>query len=48
MTDKREQGYWKTRLEKLRDENPPKEDDVCTMCGKFCAIKQVSEYFKSP
>ena len=30
-----------------RGENPPGESDVCTMCGKFCAIKQVREYFSS-
>ncbi|MBW1704240.1 MAG: phosphomethylpyrimidine synthase ThiC [Deltaproteobacteria bacterium] len=29
-----------------REKNPPAEDDVCTMCGKYCAIKQVREYFK--
>ena len=29
-----------------REKNPPEEDDVCTMCGKFCAIKQVRDYFK--
>ncbi|OQY43224.1 MAG: phosphomethylpyrimidine synthase [Desulfobacteraceae bacterium 4572_87] len=29
-----------------REQNPPEEDDVCTMCGKFCAIKQVRDYFK--
>ncbi|HIJ36763.1 MAG TPA: phosphomethylpyrimidine synthase, partial [Deltaproteobacteria bacterium] len=28
-----------------REKNPPSEDDVCTMCGKYCAIKQVREYF---
>jgi thiamine biosynthesis protein ThiC len=22
-------------------------DEVCTMCGKFCAIKMVREYFRS-
>lgn len=47
---------WNTQLElaidprkakRLRDENPPSEGDVCTMCGKFCAIKQVKEYFRS-
>ncbi|SPD76163.1 Phosphomethylpyrimidine synthase [uncultured Desulfobacterium sp.] len=27
-----------------RKQNPPSEDDVCTMCGKYCAIKQVREY----
>ncbi|MBN1106764.1 MAG: phosphomethylpyrimidine synthase ThiC [Deltaproteobacteria bacterium] len=34
------------RARKLREENPPAEGDVCTMCGKFCAIKQVKEYFE--
>lgn len=27
-----------------RERNLPKERDVCTMCGKFCAIKQVREF----
>ncbi|NVM25394.1 MAG: phosphomethylpyrimidine synthase ThiC [Desulfobacterales bacterium] len=30
---------------KYRQNRPPAEEDVCTMCGKFCAIKQVKEYF---
>ncbi len=30
-----------------RKENPPEESDVCTMCGKYCAMKQVGEYFES-
>ncbi|UCF73079.1 MAG: phosphomethylpyrimidine synthase ThiC [Deltaproteobacteria bacterium] len=30
---------------KYRQSRPPAEKDVCTMCGKFCAIKQVKEYF---
>jgi phosphomethylpyrimidine synthase len=30
---------------RYRDNRPPAEKDVCTMCGKFCAIKQVKEYF---
>jgi len=30
---------------KYRDNRPPAEKDVCTMCGKFCAIKQIKEYF---
>lgn len=33
------------KARRLREENPPAEGDVCTMCGKFCAIKQVKEYF---
>ena len=46
---------WETQMElaidpkkakKIRGDNPPQESDVCTMCGKFCAIKQVREYFE--
>ena len=33
------------KARKIREENPPGEDDVCTMCGKFCAIKTVKDYF---
>jgi phosphomethylpyrimidine synthase len=29
-----------------RKQSPPAEDDACTMCGKYCAIKQVKEYFE--
>ena len=36
-----------TKARKYREQNPPAEDDVCTMCGKYCAIKQVKEYFKN-
>ena len=35
------------KARRIRGENPPGEKDVCTMCGKFCAIKQVREYFNS-
>jgi len=34
------------KARKYRAENPPSEKDVCTMCGKYCAIKQVKEYFR--
>ena len=34
------------KAKKIRTENPPSDGDVCTMCGKFCAIKQVREYFQ--
>lgn len=33
------------KAKRYRAENPPAEKDVCTMCGKYCAIKQVKEYF---
>jgi phosphomethylpyrimidine synthase len=45
---------WETQLKlavdpekasRYREQSPPAEDDVCTMCGKYCAIKQVREYF---
>ena len=55
MSRARKNLDWKTQMklaidpEKAkwyRDQNPPAEDDVCTMCGKYCAIKQVREYFR--
>jgi phosphomethylpyrimidine synthase len=33
------------KARRMRAASPPREDDVCTMCGKYCAIKQVKEYF---
>ena len=33
------------KARRYRAQSPPSEDDVCTMCGKYCAIKQVREYF---
>ena len=57
MSEARKNLDWDTQLKlaidpkkanRLRAENPPREDDVCTMCGKFCAIKQVQAYFKHP
>jgi phosphomethylpyrimidine synthase len=35
------------KARRYRDQNPPAENDVCTMCGKYCAIKQVRDYFQS-
>jgi len=32
------------RARRMREERPPAEKDVCTMCGKYCAIKLVREY----
>jgi phosphomethylpyrimidine synthase len=38
------EGQIKTAIDpekarKIRNENPPTEDDVCTMCASFCSIK---------
>ena len=33
------------KARRYREQSPPAENDVCTMCGKYCAIKQVREYF---
>jgi phosphomethylpyrimidine synthase len=54
MSEARKRLDWETQMSlaidpvkarTLREASPPGEDDVCTMCGKFCAIKQVREYF---
>lgn len=54
MSEARKSLDWEAQLrfaidpekaQRYRSESPPTEDDVCTMCGKYCAIKQVKEYF---
>lgn len=54
MSIARKNLNWKKQIElaidpekakKYREQNPPTDNDVCTMCGKYCAIKQVSEFF---
>ena len=56
MAVARKELDWETQMQcaldpvkarRIRGDNPPGESDVCTMCGKFCAIKQVREYFSS-
>lgn len=34
-------------VEKERDSSPPEESDVCTMCGKFCAIKLLNKALRN-
>jgi phosphomethylpyrimidine synthase len=36
------------RARQMRQESPPTESDVCTMCGEFCAMKGMNEYLKKP
>jgi phosphomethylpyrimidine synthase len=31
-----------------RDSSLPEDADACTMCGKFCAVKGLKEYFSNP
>jgi phosphomethylpyrimidine synthase len=35
------------KARQFREESRPQTDEVCTMCGKFCAIKMVREFFRS-
>jgi phosphomethylpyrimidine synthase len=34
------------KARRYHDEGRSKVDDVCTMCGEFCAIKRVKDYFE--
>ena len=36
------------KARKFRSERPPQEDEVCTMCGEYCAIKLVRDFLKKP
>nr|MQY69319.1 thiamine biosynthesis protein ThiC [Bacillota bacterium] len=31
---------------KAKRYHPSLKEDTCTMCGKYCAIKKVKEYFR--
>jgi phosphomethylpyrimidine synthase len=33
------------KARRYREQSHPQEDEVCTMCGKYCAIKMVRQYF---
>ena len=52
MAEMRKKRNWKRQIElsidpelakKMREESKPKISDVCTMCGKYCAIKLVEK-----
>ncbi len=32
------------KAKNLRDSSPPQDQEVCSMCGEFCAIKGINEY----
>ncbi len=55
MARARKRLDWKRQIElsidpkgaaRRREASQPKDSEVCTMCGEFCAIKVVREYFK--
>jgi phosphomethylpyrimidine synthase len=55
MSKARKNFDWKKQIElsivpekakRYHEEGRSKEDDVCTMCGEFCAIKRVQDFFK--
>lgn len=35
------------KVRRMREERRPIEDEVCTMCGSFCAIKVVNNFMKN-
>ncbi|MDD3627691.1 MAG: phosphomethylpyrimidine synthase ThiC [bacterium] len=55
MSDARIRFDWKKQISlsidpekfsNMRKDSKPADQDVCTMCGKFCAMKQLKEYLK--
>ena len=57
MSKARKNFDWKKQIElsidpekakRYHDEGKSKEDDVCTMCGEFCAIKKLKDFFEIP
>ncbi len=36
------------KAKRYHEEGKSKSDDVCTMCGEFCAMKRVREFFEIP
>jgi len=55
MGERRRELDWEGQLalcidretaESIRKKSPPRDPDVCTMCGPYCSIKGVNEFFK--
>jgi len=55
LTKARKSRNWKRQIElaidpkwarRLRAESEPKLSDICTMCGEYCSIKLVKEFFE--
>lgn len=39
-----ELAMWPDDAKAIRDKRPPEEEDTCTMCGNYCAIKIVNQW----
>jgi phosphomethylpyrimidine synthase len=35
------------RAQRMREDSSPRESEVCTMCGEFCAIRMVRDFLKN-
>ena len=55
MSEARHDLNWDTMMElaidpdlarEIRAKSLPEEEDTCTMCGQFCAVKRISEMLK--
>ena len=56
LTNARKARDWKRQIElaldpelahTLREKSKPKLSDICTMCGKYCSIKLIKEFFEN-
>ncbi|MBI5682680.1 MAG: phosphomethylpyrimidine synthase ThiC [Deltaproteobacteria bacterium] len=39
-------GFFGERAKEIRNSRYPEEPDTCTMCGSFCALDNVNQYFE--
>jgi len=55
MSEARRELDWPKMLElaidpelatEIREKSPPREEDACTMCGQYCAVKTISNLRK--
>ncbi|MBI5893671.1 MAG: phosphomethylpyrimidine synthase ThiC [Deltaproteobacteria bacterium] len=40
-------GFFGERAKEIRNSRYPEEPDTCTMCGSFCALDNVNQYFET-
>ena len=44
--DQQKHGFFGVRAQEIRNSRYPEEPDTCTMCGSFCALDNVNQYFE--